>query len=114
MCEKQKKSKSKFHQVKGAWSDQEDAQLMQQVSIHGPKKWSLIATTFTGRVGKQCRERWFNHLDPCVVKTQWSEEEDGLIYKLHADFGNQVFSHRHSLLVVQYCKNASRSSSKCN
>jgi len=89
MCEKQKKSKSKFHQVKGAWSDQEDSQLMQQVQIHGPKKWSLIATHFTGRVGKQCRERWFNHLDPSVCKEPWSEQEDLIIFKTHEDYGNQ-------------------------
>ena len=28
----------------------------------------LIASHMTGRVGKQCRERWFNHLCPAVKK----------------------------------------------
>jgi len=36
--------------------------------------WSLIATKFnemhpgTKRTGKQCRERWRNHLDPSIKK----------------------------------------------
>jgi hypothetical protein len=30
----------------------------------------------TKRTGKQCRERWFNHLDPKINKNPWSEEEE--------------------------------------
>ena len=32
-----------------------------------------------GRVGKQCRERWFNHLYLEVKKGEWTAEEDLLI-----------------------------------
>jgi hypothetical protein len=42
-----------------------------------------------GRAGKQCRERWFNHLDPSIRKTPWTEEEDQLILQLHAEKGNR-------------------------
>jgi len=34
----------------------------------GKIKWSVIASKLPGRIGKQCRERWFNHLDPTIVK----------------------------------------------
>merc|ERR1719399_1010415 len=30
----------------------------------------------SGRVGKQCRERWNNHLCPDVKKSEWSDAED--------------------------------------
>lgn len=39
-------------------------------------KWSLIADKIPGRIGKQCRERWSNHLDPALRKGEWSKEED--------------------------------------
>ena len=32
-----------------------------------------------GRIGKQCRERWHNHLNPDISKAPWSEEEDRII-----------------------------------
>jgi len=83
------KSKSKVHHIKGAWRESEDEKLMDQVRIHGPKKWSLIAQCLPGRVGKQCRERWFNHLDPSVKKEWWSPKEDELILKYHSELGNQ-------------------------
>ncbi|CAM9688291.1 unnamed protein product, partial [Discosporangium mesarthrocarpum] len=35
---------------------------------------SLIATHFPGRSGKQCRERWLNHLDTRVKKSLWTSE----------------------------------------
>ena len=28
------------------------------VTQYGPKKWSLIASSLPGRIGKQCRERF--------------------------------------------------------
>jgi hypothetical protein len=34
-------------------------------------KWSQVADQLPGRIGKQCRERWFNHLDKAIVKTDW-------------------------------------------
>jgi hypothetical protein len=83
------KKKSKFSQIKGAWSDLEDEKLNDQVKLHGPKKWSLIAQSLPGRIGKQCRERWFNHLDPGVKKEAWSSREDEVIFKCQQEFGNQ-------------------------
>lgn len=41
-------------------------QLVQLVDQFGVKKWSQIAKMLNGRVGKQCRERWHNHLRPNI------------------------------------------------
>jgi myb proto-oncogene protein len=40
--------------------------LVELVERHGQQRWSLIATHLTGRIGKQCRERWHNHLRPDI------------------------------------------------
>jgi transcriptional activator Myb len=42
-----------------------------------------------GRIGKQCRERWHNHLNPSIKKSAWTEEEDNIIYQAHKQWGNQ-------------------------
>ena len=42
-----------------------------------------------GRIGKQCRERWHNHLNPNICKLPWTEEEDRIILESHSDLGNK-------------------------
>lgn len=56
---------------------------------HGAKKWTLIAKHLDGRIGKQCRERWHNHLNPDIIKTAWTDEEERTIIRLHNELGNQ-------------------------
>lgn len=56
---------------------------------YGPKKWTLIARHLQGRIGKQCRERWHNHLNPNIKKSAWTPEEDDVIYQAHRQWGNQ-------------------------
>lgn len=36
---------------------QEDDKIIELIAKHGPKKWSTIARSLPGRIGKQCRER---------------------------------------------------------
>jgi len=67
---------------KCSWSAEEDQILMELVATHGPKKWSLIASSLQGRIGKQCRERWHNHLNPNVRKDAWTQDEDDVISDL--------------------------------
>lgn len=75
--------------VKGPWTPEEDDLVRKLVAIHGPRSWSVIAQHLQGRIGKQCRERWHNHLDPSIKKTRWTEEEDALIISLHEELGNK-------------------------
>ena len=78
--------------VKGPWTKEEDDKVIELVGQHGACKWSLIASSLPGRIGKQCRERWHNHLNPNIRKDAWTIEEDALIYKLHTEMnmGNKV------------------------
>uniref|UniRef100_A0A2K5YP56 MYB proto-onco like 1 n=1 Tax=Mandrillus leucophaeus TaxID=9568 RepID=A0A2K5YP56_MANLE len=69
--------------IKGPWTKEEDQRVIELVQKYGPKRWSLIAKHLKGRIGKQCRERWHNHLNPEVKKSSWTEEEDRIIYEAH-------------------------------
>ncbi|XP_018409725.1 PREDICTED: myb-related protein A [Nanorana parkeri] len=75
--------------IKGPWTKEEDQRVIELVHKYGPKKWSLIAKHLKGRIGKQCRERWHNHLNPEVKKSSWTEEEDRVIYEAHKRLGNR-------------------------
>ncbi|XP_053571067.1 myb-related protein A [Bombina bombina] len=75
--------------IKGPWTKEEDQRVIELVQKYGPKRWSLIAKHLKGRIGKQCRERWHNHLNPEVKKSSWTEEEDRIIYGAHKRIGNR-------------------------
>jgi len=75
--------------VKGPWTADEDKKVMELVKQYGAKKWSLIASNLPGRIGKQCRERWHNHLNPDICKEAWKVEEDRTILEAHTTLGNR-------------------------
>uniref|UniRef100_A0A3B3CXF7 Transcriptional activator Myb-like n=1 Tax=Oryzias melastigma TaxID=30732 RepID=A0A3B3CXF7_ORYME len=75
--------------VKGPWTIQEDQQVTDLVHKYGTKRWSLIAKHLHTRNGKQCRERWHNHLNPTVKKTSWTLEEDRIVCQAHGLLGNR-------------------------
>lgn len=75
--------------VKGPWTKEEDQKVIELVKKYGTKQWTLIAKHLKGRLGKQCRERWHNHLNPEVKKSCWTEEEDRIICQAHKVLGNR-------------------------
>ncbi|XP_066242150.1 myb-related protein B isoform X1 [Saccopteryx leptura] len=75
--------------VKGPWTKEEDEKVIELVKKYGTKQWTLIAKHLKGRLGKQCRERWHNHLNPEVKKSCWTEEEDRIICEAHKVLGNR-------------------------
>lgn len=74
--------------IKGGWTREEDETITQYVAQHGVKNWTKLAKLLPGRIGKQCRERWRNHLDPSNKSGSWTKEEDDLLIKLHEEYGN--------------------------
>ena len=71
------------------WSDyvhipiiQEDNILSELVGKYGSKNWTLISRLMRKnfeiqkRSGKQCRERWINHLDKAKQQLSWTLEDD--------------------------------------
>ncbi|WMV35970.1 hypothetical protein MTR67_029355 [Solanum verrucosum] len=75
--------------IKGQWTDEEDRKLLRLVKQFGVRKWAQIAEKMEARAGKQCRERWHNHLRPDIKKDTWSEEEELLLVESHKQLGNK-------------------------
>ena len=65
------------------WTNEEDMKVMELVSEYGPQKWTFIAEHLPGRIGKQCRERWHNHLNPKINKNIWGEEEEWILFAVN-------------------------------
>jgi hypothetical protein len=47
--------------------------------------WRHLSTHLTTRSGKSCRERWYNHLDPKIKRTEWSIEEQWVVFILRGE-----------------------------
>lgn len=73
------------------WTPEEDAMLQYSVEMHGATNWVLVASELTQweRTGKQCRERWVNHLAPHVRHESWSAEEDIRLLNVVRQYGSQ-------------------------
>mgnify|MGYP000328732430 CR=1 FL=1 len=84
-----------------AWLKAEDEHLLDLVlQMKHPLKWSLIAQSLAEfskandiktpeRTGKQCRERYVNHLNPRLKHTEFTPLEDATIWRLYATIGTQ-------------------------
>lgn len=75
--------------IKGPWTPEEDKLVLLLVEKNGPQKWTSIADNLPGRIGKQCRERWHNHLNPKIKKGDWSIEEEWVLWLQHKMLGNK-------------------------
>ena len=75
--------------IKGPWTEEEDNIVLKLVAENGPQKWTHIAEHLPGRIGKQCRERWHNHLNPRIKKIAWSNEEEWILFLSHKNSGNK-------------------------
>ena len=75
--------------TKKPWTEEEDNKLIEIITNQGVGKWTSVGSKFEGRSGKQCRERWHNHLAPDVKKEDWTEDEDRTILFSQRKYGNQ-------------------------
>lgn len=100
--------------VKGNWSKEEDHQLSHLVRSFSAERsssdfeqynrthdyvltreaalaadWTYISDHVTGRTTKQCRERWFHHLDPSLKHGPFDEDEDNTLLAEHGIVGSK-------------------------
>jgi hypothetical protein len=84
-------------QSRQMWTAREDEVLKAIIAAKGTKAWTSVAFDLnngvhqghTVRHGKQCRERWYNHLDPSLRKGNWTVNEDLLILEKQLELGNR-------------------------
>jgi len=87
-CSQDTRSSQRSSQAKRAWTAAEDQVVMQHVEAEGARGWSKVAEVLPGRKGKQCRERWHNHLKPEIRKDPWSPSEEKILVEAHQKHGN--------------------------
>ena len=74
------------------WSQDEDQKLIFILQSHlstYPIKWSHVAKFVKDRTGKQCRERYVNHLKPQVKNDSWSPVEDAHVFRMFKCYGSK-------------------------
>lgn len=82
-------------QKRRPWTAKEDAAIRGLVQENGIKQWTLIAENLhkkfniPGRSGKQCRERWHNHLNAGILKNAWTPAEELSLFLSHQQLGNK-------------------------
>ena len=69
------------------WLKRDDIKLMEFVEKHGATDWTTIAQQF-GRSAKFCSKRWHNKLNPLIKRSNWTTEEECLLFLLHSIFGS--------------------------
>jgi hypothetical protein len=65
---------------KGKWSENEDIKLKDAVQTHGTS-WAAVVTRVTGRTRNQCKNRWYDALNPNITLTggrsgAWTDDEN--------------------------------------
>lgn len=71
------------------WTVEEDNLLRNLVQGSANVTWTVVAENFDNRSGKQCRERWINHVNPEIDTREWTQADDELLYKMHKILGNK-------------------------
>lgn len=71
------------------WSSEEDAMLKEIIRENGACNWAEIASKIKTRTGKQCRERWHNHLRDGVNKSEWEIHEYWILALCVRAFGKK-------------------------
>jgi hypothetical protein len=73
---------------KGSWTTEEDQLIREKLALYG-RKWAKIASFLPGRHGKQCRERYINHLNPQLRKGDWTGDEEAVLIAMRQIHGNR-------------------------
>lgn len=81
--------KAKRTTIKKPWTTEEDNNLLELAKTCGTSNWGNIAEQLVNRSGKQCRERYHNHLLDYIKKGDWTPAEDTIIMEMQKKIGNQ-------------------------
>ena len=75
--------------TKGIWSEEENKLLLNWVSLNGECQWNKCSQIIKGRNAKQCREHWYEFLNPNLTKGNWTLEEDLLIMVFYQKYNGR-------------------------
>ncbi|CAD8094724.1 unnamed protein product [Paramecium sonneborni] len=83
-----KRIKPKENERNQKWSQEEDEEVLRLTKDYS-FNWRLISHHLPNRTGRQIRERFVNHLDPNILKSPWTEEEDKWIWNMYQSVGTK-------------------------
>lgn len=89
--------KSENLNIRQTWTVEEDKALENLTNLQGTRAWASISKEINKlfhnnksfRKGKQCRERYFNHINPNLKKGDWTDAEDRCILDMQKLNGNK-------------------------
>jgi hypothetical protein len=96
------------------WSEPEDRLLVAMVARLGTGRWSEVSQYLFCRTGKQCGERYKNHLDPQIDRSPWKPHEILIIETFRKENGNRwsklsrLLPGRPTNTIKNYCNNMKR------
>ena len=73
----------------GVWKNSEDEILKAAIMKYGLNQWSRISSLLPRKSAKQCKQRWYEWLDPSIKKTEWTRDEDEKLLQLARVFPSQ-------------------------
>ena len=99
--------------IKRPWTEEQDQLLREAVAKHGARNWSSVAKMIPTKNGKQCRERWINHIDPAINWEPWTHEDDMKLIEAHSRIGNKwtdlgaIYTTNQPRVLLNSCPHAS-------
>lgn len=70
------------------WKKEEDEKLLKLIDKYGPHRWKIIAEIIQTKTAKQCRDHYFNCLDPKIKNSLWTVEEEKILLKKYQQYGS--------------------------
>lgn len=86
---------------KAKFTPEEDAKLKALVEVSGPYHWEAKSVQMPGKSARQCRDRWFNYLEPKLNQEEWTDDEDQKLIDKYLQVGP------HWKLIADYLVNRS-------
>lgn len=77
------------------WKEVEDGYLREIIKSEDMTKpmWAIVQYKMEQKgfikTTRQCRERWMYHLDPKVLKGEWTTKKNKKLFEIHKKYGNQ-------------------------
>ena len=69
------------------FTKEEDNKLEYAIKVFGLNNWSYVAKAIGTKTVRQCRERWYNQLNPQLTKGRWTPQEDILLIQKYQELG---------------------------
>lgn len=75
--------------IRSKFNVNEDQIIINWVKANGPINWKACALMIDNKTKIQCRDRWFNVLDPMIISKRFDEIEDFFILRLYLVIGSK-------------------------